>query len=49
MEFPQGKIFIGCMFVGIGMGMFFGAPGSGMMVGFGVGFIADHFFSKNEE
>jgi len=48
MEFPQGKIFVGCMFVGIGIGMFFGATGSGCMVGMGVGFIAEQIYSKKE-
>jgi hypothetical protein len=49
MEFPQGKIFVGCMFVGMGMGMFFGAVGSGMLVGMGVGFIVEQIYSGKKE
>ena len=45
---PQGKIFVGCMFVGIGIGMFLGETGGGTMVGMGVGFIANSIYSKNK-
>ena len=45
---PEGKIFVGCMFVGIGIGMLFGETGSGTMVGMGVGFIADSIYSKKK-
>ncbi len=44
----EGKIFVGCMFVGIGIGMLFGETGSGTMVGMGVGFIANSIYSKNK-
>jgi hypothetical protein len=35
-----GTIFIGCMFIGIGIGMYFDKMTVGVMVGMGVGFIA---------
>ena len=44
----KGKIFVGCMFVGIGIGMFFGETGVGTMIGMGVGFIADSIYSKKK-
>ena len=45
---PEGKIFVGCMFVGIGIGMLFGETGSGTIVGISVGFIANSIYSKNK-
>ena len=44
----EGKIFVGCMFVGIGIGMLFGETGGGTMVGMGVGFIAELIYSKKK-
>ena len=44
----KGKIFAGCMFVGIGIGMFFGETGVGTMIGMGVGFIVDSIYSKKK-
>lgn len=35
-----GAFFIGCMFVGIGIGMYFDKVSVGTLVGMGVGFIA---------
>lgn len=35
-----GAIFIGCMFIGMGIGMYFGKITIGIMVGMGIGFIA---------
>ncbi|ESU26258.1 hypothetical protein FLJC2902T_27380 [Flavobacterium limnosediminis JC2902] len=35
-----GAIFIGCMFLGMGLGMYFDKMTMGIMVGMGVGFIA---------
>jgi len=35
-----GTIFIGCMFIGMGIGMYFDKMTVGIMVGMGVGFIA---------
>ena len=43
---PEGKIFVGCMFTGIGIGMFFGETGAGTMIGMGVGFIFRGLHSK---
>jgi len=47
-RYPEGKIFVGCMFAGIGIGGFLGETGSGTMVGMGVGFIAEQIYSKNK-
>ena len=44
----ESKIFIGCMFVGIGIGMFFGETGAGTMIGMGVGFVVDTIYSKKK-
>jgi len=46
---PEGKIFVGCMFLGIGIGMLFEETGAGTMVGMGVGFIADSIYSKKKQ
>ena len=45
---PQGKIFVGCMFIGIGIGITIGETGGGTMVGMGVGFIAELIYSKKK-
>ena len=45
----KGTIFVGCMFVGIGIGMFFGETGAGTMIGMGVGFIVYTIYSKKKE
>ena len=45
---PEGKIFVGCMFAGIGIGMLFGETGAGTMVGMGVGFIFRGLYPKKE-
>ena len=45
----KGVIFVGCMFLGIGIGMLFGEPGVGTMIGMGVGFIVERLFSNKKD
>ena len=47
-ETVRGKVFVGCMFAGIGIGMFFGETGAGTMIGMGVGFVVDTIYSKKK-
>ena len=42
----KGPIFVGCMFLGIGIGMFFGETGAGTMIGMGVGFIVERIYAN---
>ena len=35
-----GVVFVGCMFIGLGLGMYFHKTAIGIMLGMGVGFIA---------
>ena len=42
------SIFLGCMFLGIGIGLYFGEAGIGVLIGLGVGFIIRGFYSKKE-
>ena len=42
----ENPIFVGCMFVGIGIGMYFGETGAGTMVGMGIGFIVERLYSN---
>jgi hypothetical protein len=49
----SGLFFVGCMFIGVGMGFFFGNIPVGALIGMGVGFlvmgiIRVYFSSKNE-
>ena len=37
----KGTIFVGCMFLGIGIGWLLGEIGAGTMIGMGVGFILE--------
>ena len=39
-------MFVGCMFLGIGIGLLFGEPGIGTLIGMGVGFIIHQLYSK---
>ena len=40
------KIFLGCMFVGIGLGFLFEHIPAGTMIGMGLGFIFQQIYSK---
>ena len=42
----ESKIFLGCMFVGIGFGFLFGHIPAGVMIGMGIGFIAQQIYPK---
>ena len=44
----KNSIFVGCMFLGIGIGLYLGEAGVGTLIGMGVGFIIRGFYSKNE-
>lgn len=35
-----GVFFVGCMMIGLGLGLFFGKTAIGVIIGLGVGFIA---------
>ena len=45
-DFYKNPLFVGCMFVGIGIGMYVGETGAGTMIGMGVGFLFRGLFSK---
>ena len=36
---PGGLLFVGALFVGLGIGMYFGRPDVGVLTGLGVGFL----------
>ena len=42
----KNSIFVGCMFLGIGIGLYFGEAGIGVLIGLGVGFIFRGLYSK---
>ena len=47
-EDKKGKnIFVGCMFIGIGLGFLFEHIPAGTMIGMGVGFIAKQLYPKS--
>ena len=37
---PESAVFVGCMFLGMGTGWFFGNLVIGMFIGMGIGFLA---------
>ena len=41
-----GGIFVGCMFLGLGIGMLFGRADAGVLVGMGIGFIASEIYKR---
>jgi putative effector of murein hydrolase LrgA (UPF0299 family) len=42
----EGTIFVGCMFIGLGLGFLFGAVTPGVLIGMGVGFISMSFVKR---
>lgn len=50
-EHIEWYIFVGCMFIGMGIGMAIGQGGIGTMVGMGVGFLASAIYKgeKNKK
>ena len=40
------KIFLGCMFVGMGFGLLFEHIPAGVIIGMGIGFILEQLYSK---
>ena len=43
----ESRIFLGCMFVGIGFGFLFEHIPAGAMIGMGIGFILQQLYSKS--
>ncbi|MFD2044180.1 hypothetical protein ACFSTA_09820 [Ornithinibacillus salinisoli] len=43
-----GVVFVGCMFLGIGLGMLFENIAAGTMIGMGVGFLGTAFTRKRK-
>lgn len=41
-------IFVGCMFIGMGIGMALGDTGIGMFIGMGVGFLASAMYKSEK-
>ena len=48
-DFYKNPIFVGCMFVGMGIGMYVGETGVGTIIGMGVGFIGGGLYSKKRD
>ena len=42
----ENKMFLGCMFLGIGIGFLIDNIGAGTLIGMGVGFIVQQLYSK---
>jgi NhaP-type Na+/H+ or K+/H+ antiporter len=45
----RGKIFVGFMLLGIGIGMIFDKAGAGCLIGMGIGFIISSFIKDKDE
>ena len=45
----RGKIFVGFMFLGIGIGMVFNETGPGCLIGMGIGFIIGSLIKDEDE
>jgi NhaP-type Na+/H+ or K+/H+ antiporter len=45
----RGKIFVGFMFLGIGIGMVFNETGPGCLIGMGIGFIISSLIKDKDE
>lgn len=43
-----GLAFVGCLMLGIGVGLYFGRPDVGTLIGLGVGFIAMALLTKKK-
>jgi hypothetical protein len=43
------SLFIGCMFIGMGIGELFNQAGVGMFIGMGVGYIAEAIIESNKK
>ena len=42
------NIFVGCMFIGIGIGYLFGHIPEGTLIGMGIGFLAKFIFTNKK-
>ena len=45
-EMLSWSVFLGCMFLGMGIGELFNHTGVGMFIGFGVGYIAEGIIER---